>query len=68
MTRMQRRCRAPVNACNDADQVGEVVDVVGQVPRYKNVVGQVIDVVRHPVARIEECVHMPPRALDRVRL
>jgi hypothetical protein len=31
-------------------------------------VGQVIDEVLHPVVKMEECLHMPPRALVRVRM
>jgi hypothetical protein len=29
---------------------------------------QLTDVVPHPVVRIEECLHMQPPALDRVRM
>jgi hypothetical protein len=34
----------------------------------EHVMGQVIDVVTHPVVRIEECLRIPPRALDCVRM
>jgi hypothetical protein len=37
-------------------------------PARKHVMGQVLDVVPQPVVGIEECFHMPPRALDRVRM
>jgi hypothetical protein len=38
-----------------------------EVRSRKHVVAQMIDVVPHPVVRTEDCLHMPPRALDRVR-
>jgi len=48
--------------------LGEMVHVVGSAPRRKRIVGQMIVVVHHPVGGIEECFHMPPRALGRVRI
>jgi hypothetical protein len=47
--------------CNDGDELGELVNVVGSAHRRKYV-------VPHSVVRIEECFPMPPRALDRVRM
>jgi hypothetical protein len=47
---------------------GELVHVVGSAHHRKRVVGQVIVVVPQPVVGIEECLHMPPRAPDRVRM
>jgi hypothetical protein len=53
--------------CNDADELGELVHVVGSAHHRKHA-GQVIDVAPHPVVRIEEYLHMPRRALDRIRM
>jgi hypothetical protein len=58
----------PDYGCDEAGGLGELVHVVGSTPRRKHVVEQVIVVVPHPVVGIEECFHMPPRALDRVRV
>jgi hypothetical protein len=68
MTAMVGNCYAAVHDCNDADELGELVHVVGSVPHRKQVVGQVIDVVPAPVVGIEECLRMPLRAPDRVRM
>lgn len=65
MTVMVGRCGAAVNGCNNADEL-ELVHGVGSAPSRKNVVGQVTDVVPHAVVTIEECLHMPSRALGRV--
>lgn len=60
---------APVRCCNDADVLGEMVHVVGSTFRRKHVLDQVIGVlVPHPVVEFEECLQMPPRALDRFRM
>ena len=56
-----RRC-----SCNDADELGKLVHVVGSAPRSEHVVGQVMK--PHAVAGIEECLQMSPRALDRARM
>jgi hypothetical protein len=68
MTAMVGRYGVPVHGCNDAGGLGELIHVVGSASRRKHVVGQVIVVVPHPVVGIEEFFHMPPRALDRVRM
>ena len=65
---MEGRCGAPVHSCNKAYEFGEVVCVVGSASRRKRVVGQVINIAPHQVVGIEECLHMPPRALDRIPL
>jgi len=65
---MEGRYGAPVRACNDADELSELVHVLGSAPSRKHVVGQVIDVVPHPVSGIKKCLDMPPGALDRVRM
>ena len=61
-------CGAHVLGCNDADELSKLVHVVGWAPRRKHVAGQVKDVVHHQVVGIEEILHMPPCALDRVRM
>ena len=68
MTRMFREVSRSSLACNDADEVGEMVDVFGSALRCKHLVGQVIHVVRHSVVETEECIRIPPRALNRVRM
>jgi hypothetical protein len=68
MTVMAGRCGAAVHGCNDADEFGETVHVVGSAPRLKYVVGQVTHVVSHAVVGIEECLHMPSRVPGRVRM
>ena len=50
------------------NELGELVHVVGLAHRRKHVVGHVVDVVSHPVVMIEECLDIPPRALDRVSM
>jgi len=62
------RYGVPVHGCNDAGGLGELVHVAASAPRRKHLMGQVIDVVPQPVVGIEECLHKPPRALDRVRM
>jgi len=42
--------------------------VLGLAPRHKHVVGQVIDVVPHPLVGIKKCHDMPPGAVDRIRM
>jgi hypothetical protein len=68
MTSMVGRCDLPAHGCNDADELDELVNVVGSTAHRKRIMAQMIDVVLYPVVRIEECLHMPPRALDRVRM
>ena len=66
-----QRCRlvgAVDFAGYDADELCELVNVVGSAPRRKRLVGQVIHLVPHPVVEIEECHDIPQRALDRVRM
>ena len=65
---MEGRCGAPGHAGNAADEVSELVHVQGLAPLRKHVVRQVIDVVPHPVEEIEECLHLPLNALERVRM
>jgi hypothetical protein len=60
--------RCVLNGCNDADELSELVHVIGSALRRRHVVGQLIDVVTHPIVGTEECFHMQPRALDRVRM
>jgi len=50
---MKGRCGAPGHARNDADEVCELVHVQKSAPRRKYVVGQVTDVVPHPVVGID---------------
>jgi hypothetical protein len=66
MTVMEGRCGLPAYGCNDANELGEMVNIVRSAPRRKHVMAQMLDVVPHPVVRIEECLNMLPRALDRV--
>ena len=68
MTSMVGRCCLPAHGCNDADELGALVNVVGSAAHRKHVTAQIIDVVPHFVVRIEECLHMPSHALDRVRM
>jgi hypothetical protein len=68
MTAMEGRCGAQVHACNDSDELCEVVHVVGSAPRRKHVVGQVIDVVHHATVGFQQCLDMTQRALDCVRM
>jgi hypothetical protein len=42
--------------------------VLGLAPRHKHVVGQVNDVVPHPLVGINKRLDMPPGAIDRIRL
>jgi hypothetical protein len=46
----------------------ELVHVFGPAARRKRPVGQLIDVVPHPVVGIEKCCYVLPRAVDRVRM
>jgi hypothetical protein len=66
MTVMEGRCGLPAYGCNDADELGEKGDVVRLAPLRKHVMAQMLDVVPHPVVRIEECLNMLPHALNRV--
>ena len=68
MTEVEGRCGATVHACNDANELRELVHIVRLAPCRKHAVGPVTDLVPHPVVGIEECLHMPPRPLDRVRM
>ena len=68
VTAIEGRSGAAVHGCNDADELGEMVHVIGLAPHCKHVVGQVIDVVHHPIVGIEEYLHMPPCALSHVRM
>ena len=52
ITVIEGRCGAPVHACSDADELGEPVRFLGSAVRRKHVVGQVSDVVPHPVVGI----------------
>ena len=65
---IEGRCGAPVHACSDTDELSEPVRFLGSAARRKHVVGQVIDVVPHPVVRIMKSLDMPPAALGRVRM
>ena len=65
---MEGRCGAPVHACNDADELCEMVRVLGSAPRRKHIMGKVIDVMPHQVVGIKKCLDMPPGALDCVRM
>jgi len=60
ITAIEHRCGAPVHACNNANELRELVHVLGLAPCRKHVVGQVIDVVLHPVVGIKKCLYMPP--------
>jgi hypothetical protein len=60
------KCGAAVHGCDCAEELGELVHVVGSAPRRKHVVGQVIDVVPLAVVETEEYLHMLPHALDHV--
>ena len=68
MTAMEGRCGAPVHVSNDGDELGEVFHFVGSAHGRKHIVGQVIDVVPHPVVGIQECLHILLNALDHVRM
>ena len=65
---MEARCGARGNGCNDAVERGELVHVVELLSHRIHVVGQVIDIVPHVVVRLEECLDIPPRALERFRM
>lgn len=65
---MEGRYGAPAHAGNDANKVCEVVHVQGLASRRKHLVGQVTDVVPHPVEGIEACLHLALNALERVRM
>jgi hypothetical protein len=45
-------------ATTDADELGELLHVVGSAARGKNIVGQMIYVVPHPDVGIEECLQV----------
>lgn len=68
MTAMEGRCVFRVYGSHGADDVGELVDVVGSAPRRKHVLDEVINLVGHRVVGTEEWVNLPPRVLDRVRM
>jgi len=55
----------PMHGSNGADEVCELIYIVGSAPRCKCVLGQVTNVVSQMVVRIDEYLGMPPRALDR---
>jgi len=55
--RSSPRSQQIICGCNDADELGELVHVVGSAHRRKHA-GQVIDVAPYPVVRIEECLHV----------
>jgi len=67
ITVMVARCGAACYGCNNADERGELVHVVGSAHPSKHVVGQVSDVVSLAIVEIKECIHMPPLALERSR-
>ena len=46
MTAMVGRRGFPVHGCNDADELGVLIHVVGSAPRRKDAVSQVTDVVQ----------------------
>lgn len=68
MTSMVGRCDLPAHGCNDADELDELVNVVGSTSHRKHIMAQMIDVVPYLVVRIEECLHMQVRDLNRVRM
>ena len=68
ITAMEGRFDSPVHGCNEADELGELLHVFGSAPRRKHVVDQVIHVVPYAVVLIHECLHMPPRAVDRIHM
>ena len=68
ITGIEVRCDASVHACNYADELCELVHVLGLSPYDKHVVRQVIDVVPHSLVGIKKCPHKRPGALGRVRM
>lgn len=68
MTVRKGWCCAQVHGSNDPHEIFQLVDFAVSLPCCKRAVGQMVDVVRHAGAVIEECIHMAPRALDCIRI
>lgn len=55
----------PLHGCNGADELCELIHLVGSTYRGRYVVGLVTDVESHVVLGFDECLDMRQRALDR---
>ena len=64
MTAAKGRFDCPVHGSYDASELHELVNVFESAPRSKHVEGQMIHVVPIVVVWIQECLHLPPRALE----
>jgi hypothetical protein len=65
---MKGRRNAPLRVRDDVDGVCELVHIFTLTPRGEHVVGEMINIVTHPVVWIEEGLDTTPPALDGVRM
>jgi hypothetical protein len=68
ITVFEGRCGASVHACNDVDELSATVLIIGSAARRKHALGELIDILPHPVVRFKKCLDMPPGAFDWVRM
>ena len=65
---MKGRRNAALCVRDDVDEVCELVHIFTLTPRGEHVVGEMINIITHPVVWIEEGLHTTPPALDGVRM
>ena len=65
---MKGRTNVPLCVRHDVDGVCELVHIFTLTPRGEHVVGEMLNIIPHPVVWIEEGLDTTPRALDGIRM